>query len=397
MKTNLAVIFGSRTCEHDVSIISGLQAAHAADTSRYQVTPVYIGRDGAWYTGQALMDIAFYTHFDASKVTRVRPEAEGNRLALYKADHQSLFRLGKAAPEALCDVVLPVMHGLNGEDGTLQGMLELWNIPYTSSGVLGSSVGMDKIAMKQLFRGCGFPVLPDTWADRADWERDRDAVIARVEAALPYPVYVKPSNLGSSIGISRANDRQGLIHAMDVACAYDRRILIEKGVTHISEVNCSVLGYAGEAQASVLEMPGRVEDADLLDFNKKYLSGGKGGKGAKGGMSSLARRIPAPISDDLTKKIQDMSLKVFRACDCKGVVRIDYILDTQSGEWFVGEINTIPGSLAFYLWEATGLRFSGLIDKMVEYALAAHKEKNKSQYSFQSDILTRQVKGAKTR
>ena len=395
MKTNLAVIFGSRTCEHDVSIISGLQAAHAADESRYQVIPVYIGRDGTWYTGQALMDIAFYTHFDPSKVTRVRPEAADGKLALYKTD-EARFRLGKAAPEAVADVVLPVMHGLNGEDGTLQGMLELWNIPYTSSGVLGSSVGMDKIAMKQLFRGCGFHVLPDTWADRADWEKDRDAVVARVEAALPYPVYVKPSNLGSSIGISRANDRAGLIHAMDVACAYDRRILIEKGVTHISEVNCSVLGYAGHAEASVLEMPGRLEDADLLDFNKKYLSGGKGGKG-KGGMSSLARRIPAPISEELTKKIQEMSLEVFRACDCKGVVRIDYILDGDTGECFLGEINTIPGSLAFYLWEATGLKFAGLIDKLVEYALAAHKEKNKSQYSYQSDILTRQVKGAKTR
>ena len=394
MKTNLAVIFGSRTCEHDVSIISGLQAAHAADGGRYNVIPVYIGRDGAWYTGSALMDIALYTHFDASKATRVRPEPENGKLALYKTDEPRI-RLGKSEPVAVADVAMPVMHGLNGEDGTIQGMLEMWNVPYTSSGVLGSAVGMDKIAMKTFFRGCGFPVLPDTWADRADWEKNRDAVIAKIEAALPYPVYMKPSNLGSSIGISRANDRSGLIHAMDVACAYDRRILIEKGVSNISEVNCSVLGYAGKAEASVLEMPGRLENADLLDFNKKYLSGGKGGKGSKGGMSSLARQIPAPISDELTKKIQALSVDVFKACDCKGVTRIDYILDGDTGEYFVGEINTIPGSLAFYLWEATGLKFAGLIDKLVEYALAAHKDKNKSQYSFQSEILTKQLGGSK--
>jgi len=391
MKINLAVVYGSQTCEHDVSIISGLQAVHAADPAKYNVIPVYIGRDGAWYVGEELKNIGFYTKFDAAKVTRVRPEPDNGKLALYKTE-KSKIRLGQEKPEAVADVVFPEMHGLHGEDGTLQGMVEMWNIPYTSSGVLGSAVGMDKIVMKRLFRGCGFPVLPDTWADRSEWEKDRDGVIARVEAELGYPVFVKPSNLGSSIGISRANDREGLIHAMEVACAYDRRILIEKGVTNISEVNCSVLGYAGEAEAAVLEMPGRLENADLLDFDKKYLSGGKS---SKGGMSSLARQIPAPISEELTKKIQALSVEVFKACDCKGVVRIDYILDGDTGHHYVGEINTIPGSLAFYLWEATGLKFAGLIDRMVGYAQAANRDRNKSQYAFKSEILNKQAGGSK--
>ena len=391
MKTDLGVIFGSRTCEHDVSIITGLQAAMAADPAQYDVTRIYISREGDWYIGEKLSDMTFFLNFDPAQVTHVLPVGEKGKLLLlkYPTDKKRLFGGGRTV---LCsiDVVLPALHGLNGEDGTLQGMLELMNVPYTSSGVMGSAVGMDKITMKQLFRGCGFPTLPDTWAERAEWENSRDAVIARAEARVGYPMFVKPANLGSSIGISRADDREGFVRAMDVAVSYDRRVLIEKGVTEIEEVNCSAMGYAGDVRVSETEMPIRWDDKELLDFSEKYLRG-QGGKG----MSGLNRRIPAPVSDDRIKEIKRLTAEVFREMDCRGVVRIDFIIDKAADKLYLGEINIIPGSLAFYLWEPVGVSFKQLIDAMVSDAFKAWTDKNRSVFSYDSNILSAVRSGTK--
>lgn len=394
MKLNIAVMFGSRTCEHDVSIISGLQAANALDRSKYDVTIVYIARDGKWYVGDALKETAFYTAFDAARVTRVLPIAEEGKLLLldYPTEKRRLFGGGRNVIVSV-DVALPVMHGMNGEDGTLQGMLELWNVPYTSAGVLGCAVGMDKIAMKQLFRGCGFPVLPDVWADRGEWEKDREGVLDRAEAAVSYPMFVKPANLGSSIGISRACNRAALAEAIDVAASYDRRILIEQGVSELEEVNCSAMGYAGDVRVSETEMPVRWDSDELLDFDSKYTRGAKSGKSK--GMTSLSRRIPAPISAEKTEQVKKLTEQVFRALDCKGVVRIDYLLDKAEDKLYVGEINVIPGSLSFYLWEPAGVSFAQLLDAMIECALAAWSERNKSVFSYDSTILKTIISGSK--
>lgn len=394
MNLNLAVIFGSCTCEHDVSIISGLQAAQAAERAGYKVTIVYIARNGKWYIGEALKDTKFYTDFSEDRVTHVLPLAEEGKLLLmeYPTDKRKLFGGGRNILASL-DVAMPVMHGMNGEDGTLQGMLELWNVPYTSAGVLGCAVGMDKIAMKQLFRGCGFPVLPDVWVDRAEWVENRDAVLDRAEAAISYPMFVKPANLGSSIGISRANDRAGLAHAIDVAASYDRRILIEQGVSELEEINCSAMGYAGSVRVSETEMPVRWDSDELLDFDSKYTRSAKGGKSA--GMTSLQRRIPAPISEANTAEVKRLTAEIFRTLDCKGVVRIDYLHDMATDRLYVGEINVIPGSLAFYLWEAVGVSFEDMVNNMVENALLAWSERNKSVFSYDSTILKTVISGSK--
>ena len=271
MKTSLGVIFGSRTCEHDVSIITGLQAAQYADVDTYDVTRIYIARDGRWYIGEKLSDMTFYLNFDAAAVTRVLPVSENGKLLLiaYPTDKRKLLSGGRHVLRTI-DVVLPAMHGLNGEDGTLQGLLDMLNVPYTSSGVMSSAVGMDKITMKQLFRGCGLPVLPDTHTDRWEWDNERECVFERVEKELGYPVFVKPANLGSSIGISRADNREDFERAMDVAVSFDRRVLIEKAVTQIEEVNCSALGYAGDVRVSETEMPVRWDSAEFLDFGAQY-------------------------------------------------------------------------------------------------------------------------------
>ena len=395
MKLKVGVIFGGKTCEHDVSIISGLQAAQALDPNSYEVTVIYITREGDWFVGDALKEVRFYKAFDRSKVTKVVPEGYGGKLRLLTLAPKSGFlsRLSGGDGEEAhvlheLDVVMPVMHGVNGEDGTLQGLLEMFDVPYTSAGVMGCAVGMDKITMKQLFMDCGFPDVPGAWFTRDRWSQEREAVLDEMEAKLPYPMFVKPANLGSSIGISRADDRAGLEEAIDTACAYDRRILVEKGIEELREVNCAVLGYGSEVRASALEMP--LSSGEFLDFQDKYLRGGKG----KNGMQALARRIPAPIGDELTAKVKALAEQIFQAMDLKGCVRIDFII-AKDDQLFVNEANIIPGSLAFYLWEAEGMKFSELLDKMIEYALKANADRRHSVFSYDSSILSRIAGGTK--
>ncbi len=391
MKLKVAVIFGGRTCEHDVSVISALQVAGALNRESYDVIYVYISRDGKWYTGDALKGIEFIKKFDPAKVTAVIPAGEDGKLRLINHDPKKKLLNSGLEVVAEADVVLPVMHGMNGEDGTLQGMLEMFNVPYTSAGVLGSAVGMDKIALKLLLKGCGLPVIEAVWFDRDDWAVQHDAICARCEGEIGYPMIVKPANLGSSIGISRANDRESLEDAIDTACAYDRRILVEKAIVNLREVNCSVMGYSGTVSASTLEMP--VSRRDVLDFSEKYLRGGKSGGPSKG-MQSLSRILPAPVSPELTEKIKDLAIRVFRAMDLKGVVRIDFILDEQDNV-YVNEPNVIPGSLAFYLWEPEGVSFAALLDRMIEHAFEANADKNRSVFSYDSTILNNIIGGSK--
>lgn len=400
MKIRLALIYGSRTCEHDVSIISALQAAQHVNPDDYDLIYVYIDRNGEWYTGEKLADISLYRNFDKRAVVRVIPMGAEGKLRLMQHPDDKLLPIGRLRQIAEADVVMPVMHGMNGEDGTLQGMLELWNIPYTSSGVLGSALGMDKIAMKRMFRACGFPVLRDVCVERSEWKRNRAGVLSRVMNELSFPVYVKPSNLGSSIGINRADNKNGLEDAIDIAVSYDRRVQVETGIQDLMEINCAVLGYGGDAMASVTEMP--VRWSDFLSFDEKYLRGSKGGaKGTKGapskGMSSLSRQMPAPISPELTHRVEELAVDAFKALDCKGVARIDFLYDKAADELYIGEINTIPGSLAFYLWEGRGISFERMIDMMVEYAFRANADRNENVFSYQSAILSGSsgAKGAK--
>lgn len=384
----MAVIYGSRSCEHDVSVVSALQFMDAAQKGGYDVVPVYIARDGKWYTGDALRDVALYRRFDpeASGLRRAQFDVNagsGDLIAWPPVKGRKLFGGGEKPVIAHIDVAAPILHGLHGEDGTVQGLLELADIPYTSAGVMGSAVGMDKIAMKLLFLGAGLPVLPYTWFLRDAWERDPEAVLAQVEEALPYPVFVKPANLGSSIGIGRAADRESLRKAVEVAVSFDRRVLVEAGITDPAEVNCSVLGYAEDVRASVCEMP--VSTEEFLTYQDKYLRGAGKGEGSKG-MQSQARRVPAPIGEEMTGRAKELACDAFRALDCKGAVRVDMIL-TGEGSLYINEINTIPGSLAFYLWAEEGMDYPSLIERMVEYAFRAHAQKTRSVFAYDSTIL----------
>ncbi|OQB25705.1 MAG: D-alanine--D-alanine ligase [Firmicutes bacterium ADurb.Bin182] len=383
---NLGVLFGSRAAEHDVSIVSGLQILENADKSKYNAFPVYISRSGEWFIGERLRDIKTYRNFDPEKkgLTRVFLPPVPGANGLYKASGGLFSKSGKVCG---LDCAILAMHGMHGEDGTLQGLFELADIPYSSCGVTGSALGMDKIVMKGLFRSMGLPVLSSKYFLRSEWRNDPEKVLDEA-SKLGFPLFIKPANLGSSIGIAKASDMESLRRGLDVAAGFDRRILVEKGIDKPVEINCACLGYDRDVMVSLCEQPSSWEE--FLTFEDKYTRG----EGSKG-MKSLSRMIPAPISDELTKRIQDMTCEIFRFFECKGVVRIDYLMDKASGDVYVNEINTIPGSFAFYLYEPMGLKFRQLIDKLVEFAYKALDEKRESGFAFESEILSKAMLGVK--
>ncbi len=391
MKKQIGVIFGSRSCEREVSIISAVQLMRYADEDKYDIVPVYIDEQGVWYTGDPLKDIKSYMPFNPSAkgIIKVFPDlTSGSGALLYITRGNGLFSKDRLEIAARIDTYIIVMHGMNGEDGTLQGLLEMAKVPYTSTGVAGSAIGMDKIVMKQFFSGAGLPVLPGEWFTRKEFGTNPGSILSTVSEKLGFPVFVKPANLGSSIGVSRADNEKELMDSLSLAFEYDRRVLVEKGLDKPIELNCSVLGYDDDIHASPIEMP--LNHDDFLDFRDKYL----GGNGSKG-MASLSRILPAPIDDELKQQIQEMSIRIFRLMDCKGVVRIDYMYDRISEKLFITEINTIPGSLAFYLWEKDGIPYSELINRMVVYAEKAFEDRNLTNYAYTSDILKSASLGSK--
>jgi D-alanine-D-alanine ligase len=382
----VGVIFGGVTCEHDVSIVTGIQLIENIDKSKYEVYPIYIHSDGEWYVGNKLLDQKIYKDFDSVKNTLdkgyIAPTKPGIIMpAKGLFSKESFIKL---------DVVIPAMHGMNGENGSLQGLLDLADLPYTSSGVLGAAVGMDKIMMKKVFDAFNIPNLTYTHFLRGEWEASNDAIIKKVESKLRYPMFVKPANLGSSIGISKATNREKLIEAINVAVAYDERIIVENGVEDLKEVNCSALGRGEKVEVSVCEQP--VSWKEFLTFDEKYLRNGgkKGGaknSGEAGGMENMTRKVPADITPEQTAEVKRLTAEVFTALNSKGVVRIDFIIDNSDGKVYVNEINTIPGSFAFYLWEHDNIKYPELIDRLIAIAEEEHAEKKKNTYTYNSNII----------
>lgn len=391
MKTNIGVFFGGRSTEHEISVLSANQAMHAIDRANYDVTPIYITKDGHWYTGEALMDVKNYKDIPSllAKCTEVYMRPVFGDYNLYSTK-KSLF---SKAPQvvATLDVAIPVLHGSNGEDGTFQGILQATGIPYAGCDVLSSANGMDKITMKMILQACEVPVVDFVWFTDKEWFMKRDTLIGRVEDKLGYPVIVKPANLGSSVGIARADNRDTLIHAVEEASRYSSRIIVEHLVEQLQEINCSVLGDCDEYTMSVLEEP--IKSGEILSYEDKYMGGHKGAKG----MQASSKRIPAELPEDMTKRIQFLAGETFRVLGCHGVSRVDVIVDRKDNQVYVNEINTIPGSLSFYLWEASGLPFDKLMDRLVKLALKRKREQGRKVVSYSANIFAMGagVKGAK--
>ncbi len=386
-RLSVGVIFGGRSVEHDVSIISAHQLM-AILAARHEVVPIYITREGRWFSSEALNDLSVYRKRGWEKAGE---EAFISPSTSLRGLHfpGSGFRRSRTIP---LDVAVPAVHGTYGEDGTLQGLLELADIPYTCSGVVGSAAGMDKVTMKSAFQAAGIPTVPHFAVDVSDLDRDRETVLDEIERAIPYPTFVKPAHLGSSVGIARGADRTELALALDVARRYDRRLLIERSMEGCTEINCSVLGGAGyDPSPSVCEQP--VVGEEFHTFSDKYLAGGKGASSKDQGMAGSRRLIPAPISDDLTKKVQDNAVRAFRAVDASGVARIDSFVDERSGDAWVMEINTVPGSFSFYLWEASGVGFPDLLRSVIDIAIETHAQRSELMFTFDSEMLA--AKGGK--
>jgi D-alanine-D-alanine ligase len=359
-KIRVGVVFGGRSGEHEVSLKSARSVIEAMDPERYEIVPIGITKEGRW-----LM---------SSDATLLLPEAvvrDGDRgVALFgDPTRGELVRLDNgsgASPAGSLDVVFPVLHGTFGEDGTIQGLLELANVPYVGSGVLGSASGMDKVAMKRLFRDAGLPVVEFAHFLRTQWEAGREAVLDRVEAEIGYPAFAKPANLGSSVGISKATDRESLGRAIDEAARFDRKVLVERGVD-AREIEVAVLGN-DEPRAS---LPGEiVPHADFYDYETKYVN------------DVAEYDIPARLDAGLAEEIQALAVRAFEAVDAAGLARVDFFLERGTGRVLVNEINTMPGftEISMYpkLWEASGVPYRELVDRLIDLAFERHRETSRS-------------------
>ena len=393
-KLRVGILFGGRSGEHEVSLLSAASVLNAIDKEKYDVVPIGITKEGRWLTAEHAENLlagklqieprnlragdpdmtepAAVLHRGEAAVFPPEPVHRDKGLVPFQADASPLRRASDRAINV--DVIFPVLHGTFGEDGTIQGLLELADIPYVGAGVLGSAAGMDKDIMKSLFMAAGIPIVKHVTILRSAWERDSKKIEKLVSSKLKYPVFVKPANLGSSLGISKAHDRHELDSAIEEAARFDRKIVIEEGVggkkEKAREIECSVLGN-DEAQASI---PGEIVPIkEFYDYNAKYLDEG----------SKLI--IPAKLTKTQTRKVQEMAVQAFKAVDGSGLARVDFLMDPKPGKIYLNEINTMPGftSISMYpkLWAASGLAYSDLIDRLIQLAMERHEDKKKNQYT----------------
>lgn len=391
---NLVVIFGGKSTEHDISILSAMQVMENLDKTKYNILPVYISKNGKWFFGDSLHKLETFKSLNLKKYKKVSILPNSNYLYVNKLGFYKKF--------IQIDCAMLVLHGMNGEDGSIQGLLELSNIPYTSCGVMASSIGMSKYMQKLVFAGLDIPVLPYFQLTKSEYAKIDNKF--KIEKIM-FPLIVKPDKLGSSIGISFCKNLTQLKRALNLAFKFDDIVVIEKAVVNMQEINISIIGTKDNVLFSETEQP--VSNNHILTFVDKYLSNKKGGKtpkisklstkntdfslklhkSDKKGMASLSRIIPADISNDTKQLVLEYAHTIFKNLDCKGVIRIDFILDNDNKQLYVNEMNTIPGSLAFYLWEQKQLNFAEELDKIINIAIEENAKKNQRTLIFESHVI----------
>lgn len=374
-KIKIGVIFGGRSGEHEISVRSAKTVIEKIDREKYEVIPVAIGQEGNWLSPSESLKLL--PEETQQKILAENQTLLGNEIALIgDTNHRGLTKLDSAREERELplDVVFPVLHGTYGEDGTIQGLLEMAGIPYIGCGVLASACGMDKVVMKTLFRDAGLPLCRYVWFLRSEWEQKADDVIEKVEEKIGYPCFVKPANLGSSVGISKAKDRESLKSAIDTAAEYDRKIIVEEAVD-MREIECAVIGNDEPLASLPGEYVIKSDDAKFLDYTEKYA-----------GTGNNEFIVPAMISEELSLKIQKMATAAFKAVDGAGFARIDFFLRNDTGAILVNEINTIPGltdASGFpKMWAGTGKEFGEVLDLLVEYAFERHDDRSRNKTTF---------------
>ena len=408
MKIKVGVFFGGNSVEHEISVITMNQAISSLDPEKYEIVPIYIAKNGVMYTGDDLLDLYSFKDMEVllKRCYKVAVVNDGNGVKVVRTPAPWI---GKRLLNTI-DVAFPIVHGTNCEDGTIAGFVTLLGLPFVGPDIVASSIGMDKILQKKILRQSGIPVVDFVAFYSVEYIKDEEPVLNKVEKELAYPVIVKPGNLGSSVGIKKAKNKVELEEAIEFAMEFADRIIVEKAVEDLKEINCSVIGNLTETEASICEEP--FFSDEILSYTDKYIGDGKskggtigGGKtgspklgGQKGETPQFAnKKIPADISKEKTEEIQKLSQEVFKVLGCSGVSRIDFLIDQKTDKVYVNEINTIPGALSYYLWEATGKSFEKELDEIIEIAIKRHRDKEKLTFSYDQNILAMQggVKGAK--
>ena len=383
MKIKVGVFFGGKSVEHEVSIITAIQAIENMDKDKYDIVPIYITKDNKMYCGDLIGNISNYKDIDnlLKNSIQIILAQKDNKVVLLRCDK----KIYQNDVYDYIDIAFPIVHGTNVEDGTLQGFLKMFNLPYVGCDVISSSVGMDKYVCKCVLKDNDIPILECKCISAKDYNEDSDNTVKEIETKFSYPVIVKPINLGSSVGIKIAKNQEELKDAIENAFAYSRKVLVERAIKNLKEINCSVVGDYEFAKASECEEP--VKTDEILSYKDKYISGGKK-TGAMKSMNASVLRLPANIDKNVKERIQELALKTFDVLGCSGVIRIDFMIDNDTNEIFVNEVNTIPGSLSFHLWKATDLNYTKLLDELIDLALKRNREEKNITYSFDSNILS---------
>lgn len=373
MKTRVGIIFGGRSGEHEISVRSAKTVIQQIDADKYEIVPIAINESGNWLNpSQSLELLPFEIQ---QKLGAAVGALSADKIALLgDTGNDGLFNLTTGENLPPIDVMFPVLHGTYGEDGTVQGLLEMADMPYVGCGVLASACGMDKVFMKSLFRDSELPMCRYVWFLRSEWERNTGAVVSQVEAKLGYPCFVKPANLGSSVGVSKAVDEATLIKAIELAAEYDRKIIVEENLD-MREIECAVIGNENPRASLPGEYIINAEDKKFLDYTEKY-----------SGTGNNEFVVPALISDELAIKIQQMAISAYRAIDASGLARVDFFLRNDSGVLLINEINTLPGltdASGFpKMWEASGMEFPQIVDELIKLAIERHADKSRNKTSF---------------
>ena len=402
MRIKVGVIFGGETVEHEVSIISAIQAMNKIDEEKYEIVPIYITKDREWYTGEMLRDIEVYQDFNLIK-------KYSSNVVLYYKNGSYVLQKKKGLFKSIVkeiDIAFPIVHGTNVEDGVLQGYLQTIGIPYVGPNVYAAVVGQDKAFMKDVWASANLPIKNYTWFYDFDYRKDPDAIVKKI-SKLKYPVIVKPATTGSSVGISVCDKEEKIREAIDEAVQYDTKIVVEEVVEDLKEVNIAVMGNYEHQKVSEIEEV--LSGNKFLTFTDKYIGNGKGKmkgkmsgpvKGTSKGMASTNRKLPAELDDETRKEVERVAVEAFKVLGSSGNSRIDFLIDRKDNKVYLNEINSIPGSLAFYLWDAKDINFTKVLDDMINIGIKDYKKRVSKTHSFESNILqgfasNGGVKGAK--
>ncbi len=386
MKIKLGIFFGGKSVEHEVSIITAIQAMENIDKDKYDVIPIYISKENKMYTGKYVGDIKQYKNIEnLLKISKqITIAQKGNKVALINCNK----KIYEKQVLNYIDVAFPIVHGTNVEDGTIQGYLKMFNIPYVGSDVISSACGMDKYVCKCILKESKLPVIDCICYTIKDYNERLNYIISQVEEQIKYPVIVKPANLGSSVGIGTAKNQEELKEKISTAFTYSQKIIIEKQIVNMREINCSVIGDIEETRVSECEEPMKTDD--ILSYKDKYISGKKGNSKIANNkiMNAVGLKLPADIDINVKNEIEELSKRTFEILGCSGVIRIDFIIEQNSNKIYINEVNTIPGSLAFHLWREIGVEYTQLLDMLIEISLKRYRAENELIYSIESNILS---------